>query len=160
LDWAGKGGDSSSTYVLMQKPETLESKFVEPDEANTSLEDLAAYLRGVADATVALSQPPRANLAFDVEIHPARNPATPLDETEGSPVSSGRTMPYAGHCGQADTVSVPRTVVAPLFQVLTGGRYVDDFSVEPFVDERSSDLRLRAGQLSPESYGAVRARAR
>jgi len=98
------------------------------DEASQSIRDIAAYLRGVADAAAALSaQGPQLVLAPLRSVSSSRET---LMEAALAPVR--RTMPYDGLEAEAQDV--------------------DASPDEPFVDERRSDVRLRVGKLSAEWY--------
>jgi|HubBroStandDraft_1064217.scaffolds.fasta_scaffold751395_1 hypothetical protein len=126
---------------------------LDPDEASPSLRDVAAYLRGVADATNALSQPPAPTRVLHSEVRPVVS-ASALGETLGENLSEEcstpfrRTMPYDGQEGwRADTI--PAGV---------DGSGVEDSPEEPFLDERASEVRLRVGPLSPEWYALLNTR--
>jgi hypothetical protein len=133
---------------------------LDPDEVSPSLRDVAAYLRGVADATNALSQPPPVQ-AQGLEIErvvsaSARN-ETLVDEC---PTPSRATIPYDGHEGRADTIPVGPAVGSFSPEAAAGeGSFFHDVPEEPFVDERASEVRLRIGQLSPEWYALLNVRA-
>jgi hypothetical protein len=122
-----------------------------PDDASPSLRDLASYLKGVADAAAALSQPPGSASARQ----PPTRPEAAL--CAGNAPSSRRTIPYDGHEGPADTIPVRSGSVHP--EPAAGmGSYIDDAPEEPFLDERASDVRLRIGQLSPAWQHLLNAR--
>jgi len=109
-----------------------------------SLREVAAYLRGVADATTALSQPPDGATV-----------------AEAAPTSSRKTLPYDGGGRKGDTIPAGRPVDFPELEALEdlvmggeeGGRE------EPFVDERPSGVRLRVGKLAPGWYDLLGKRA-
>jgi hypothetical protein len=147
----------------------------DPEDVSPSLRDVAAYLRGVADATAALSQ-----RAAAAEIHPQdvqpivvakKHVVIKTGETssstretllDASPVSSRHTVPYDGLDRGSDTVPVRQTMGYPLDRATEhfeqSWNIDDSWDAPPFVDERPSDVRLKVGQLSPEWYELVNAR--
>jgi hypothetical protein len=161
----------------MKNTTELASVCSDHDEVSASLRDVAAYLRGVADATAALSQPAGAPVyAQDLGPSPPKlhvvikavEPVSSSRETlfEAIPVSSRHTVPYDGLERAADTLRVRETAgyasLDPVADFFTENGVpdasLDDSWETPFVDERPSDVRLRVGQLSAEWYDLVDAR--
>jgi hypothetical protein len=125
-------------------------------DASPSLRDVAAYLRGVADATAALSKAPTP--AVEASELPERH-----DTISGCGRPSRRTVPYgtenASDAPPRLTMAYPSpqdpTDVAPPFVDLVGGDVVPDSWADENGGERGSGVRLRADRLSPEWYELV-----
>jgi hypothetical protein len=158
---------------MNQAPESLSSPR-DPEDVSPSLRDVAAYLRGVADATAALSQraaaeihpqdvQPLVTVKQHVVIRTSESPSSTRETLlDASPVSSRRTVPYDGLDRGSDTVPVRQTMGYPL-EVTTDPAIqttgIDDsWDAPPFVDERPSDVRLKVGHLPAEWYELVDAR--
>jgi len=128
----------------MRSAKTIDSAPVDSLEPAESLREVAAYLRGIADATAALSQ----------------RPARPSEESEAdietSPTSSRKTMPYAGH-RKGDTMPIGHVAACPVLET------IEDFVAAGREDcwdgESPSNIRLRVGVIAPEWYDALGCRA-
>jgi hypothetical protein len=123
----------------MTPTQTAASRLLDLEDVSPSLRNVAAYLQGVADATAALSGPPTSGLVAD----------------EASPASHPKTLPYDGGGGRADTIPAG-PLVAPFPAVAQeGAPCANDSLSEPFVDERTSEVRLRTFRLSSQWYELV-----
>jgi hypothetical protein len=123
-----------------------------PNEAvSPPLRDVASYLRGVADATAALSQPPTSASVQHRLSHAGQS---------SSPISLRRTIPYGGYEGGADSTHSGQDVEHRSLEAIADeGLSTHESPNEPFVDERPSHVRLRIGTLSPEWFELLGVRA-
>jgi hypothetical protein len=127
----------------------------EGHDANAFLQDVAAYLRGIADATAALSD------ARAPALEPEAFSALPRQVGHSSAASgraTRRTMPFG--LGAATSDRQERHTVAYLFsQDPDDTPSVVDGIPESWGDEgaaeRSSGVFLRAKRLSPEWFELV-----
>jgi hypothetical protein len=129
---------------------------IEDHDSNVFLQDVAAYLRGIADATAALSE------ARPPALEPGGLSSFPVqgrNSSMGSARASRRTMPF-GLAGPANDRQERRTV-AYLFPQEAGEATASSVDVIPEswgeqgTEERSSGVFLRAKQLSQEWYELV-----
>jgi hypothetical protein len=139
----------------MKQAKKVELSPADEGETSPSLRDVASYLRGVADATAALSQRP--GLAPIAVIAPLASVSS-IRETmfEATATSARKTMPYDGQGVRGRTVPAPQRLDGLSFDLLDDPLGGDE--PQAFVDERPSDVRLRVGKLSPEWYDLLNRR--
>jgi len=125
-------------------------------EASPSLRDVAAYLRGVADATAALSDgcpPALGPLLAASSGAPERH-----DTMTGCGHLSRRTVPYGmDSAPQEELQNAPSdaSLVDPTDKVPPMLEFIPVSWDAENGGERDSGVRLRVGRLSPEWYQLV-----
>jgi hypothetical protein len=144
----------------MQNALELDDPAVDSEQPTLSIRDVAAYLRGVADATAALSEPALPVVRPHVVIKPPRSAGSTRDTffeiDEASPMSR-RTMPYEG----VDAAPTSRQTMAypapgaPTDVAPEDSGIHDSWEEDLVTEERQSSVRLRVGKLSPEWYALL-----